>query len=192
MPRILLLALALLFAPSPSRQDQITLEIRVFSGGQDVSGETRITVHRAGDRRAPVAQLTPRTGRLEIPVAPGIYDVQAIRERDGRVVGIRWAERLVVMAYPDEGGHHLEVVNLEAGFGALQVRAKPSTAVPDVTLYAAGQRTKEAAPRFTGDSYALFVVPAGRYDVRSRDAERVAWHADIEVPLDRTRLWIVP
>lgn len=46
--------------------------------------------------------------------------------------------------------------------------------------------------RFAGDSCALFVVPAGRYDARSRDTERVAWHADIEVPLDRTRLWIVP
>src|SRR3972149_1409663 len=85
MPRVLLLALALLSAWSPSRQDQITLEIRVFAGGQEVSGETRITVYRAGDRRAPVAQLTPRTGRLGIPVAPGVYDVQAIpaRERGG-------------------------------------------------------------------------------------------------------------
>lgn len=184
-----LLAFAVFVQPA---QDQVRLEVRVFAGGQEVTGDTRISVHRAGDRGTPVAQRTPQTGRLEIAVAPGIYDVQAIRERDGRVVGIRWAERLVVMAYPDEGGHHLEVVNLEAGFGALQLRAKQSAEVPDVALYTAGQRTKEATARLTGDGYALFVVPAGTYDVRARDGERVAWHAGIDVPLDRTRLLIVP
>lgn len=172
--------------------EPLTLEIRVFAGAQEVTGDTRISVHRAGDRGTPLAQLTPQTGRLEIAVAPGIYDVQAIREHDGRVVGIRWAERLVVMAYPDEGGHHLEVVNLETGFGALQLRGRQSTAAPDVALFAAGQRTKEAAARLTGDGYALFVVPAGSYDVRTRDGERVSWHAGIDVPLDRTRLLIVP
>jgi hypothetical protein len=191
MRRFFILGLALLSA-SAARQEQVTLEVRIFSGAQEVTSETRVTVHRAGERREPLAQSVPRTGRLQIPVAPGIYDVQAIREREDRVVGIRWAERLVVMAYPDEGGHHLEVVNLETGYGALQVRGKQPTAVPDVAIYATGQRAKEATPRLIGDGYALFVVPAGRYDIRSQAGDAVAWHADIDVPLDRTRLWIVP
>jgi hypothetical protein len=124
-------------------------------------------------------------------VDPGIYDVQAIREHDGRVVGIRWAERLVVMNYPDEAGHHLEVVNLDTGFGALQVRTKDAQGVPDVALFAAGERSKEIAPRLTGDDYALFVAPAGNYDLRARKGEREAWHAGLDVPLDRTRLLVV-
>jgi hypothetical protein len=187
-----LLPFAIALSSGAVPQEQVTLEIRVFAGAQEVTGETRISLHRAGERTAPLSQRTPETGRLTIDVAPGIYDVQAIREHDGRVIGIRWAERLVVMAYPDEGGHHLEVVNLENGFGALQVRARESATVPDVALYAAGQRTKEIAARMTGDGYALFVVPAGSYDVQVHEGDRVAWHAGIDVPLDRTRLWIVP
>jgi hypothetical protein len=171
---------------------KLTLEVRVFAGVQDVTNETRVSVHRAGERREPLAQETPREGRLETVVTAGIYDVQAIRESEGRVVAIRWAERLVVMAYPDEGGRHLEVVNLDAGFGALQVRGKNPGPIPDVAIFPAGQRTKEATVRHTGDGYALFVVPAGRYDLRVRTGEQVAWHPDVEVPLDRTRLWIVP
>lgn len=177
---------------APALQEYVVLEVRVFAGLQDVTGETRVSVHRAGERREPIAQEVPRQGRLETRVPPGIYDVQAIRERDDRVVGIRWAERLVVMAYPDEGGRHLEVVNMDAGFGAVQVRTKQPGPPPDVAIFTRGQREKEAATRFTGDGYTLFVVPAARYDLRVRTGDQVAWHADIEVPLDRTRLWIVP
>lgn len=185
----LLVALAL--TGPVQAEPQVRLELRVFAGAQEVTGDTRISVYRAGERATPIAQTTPQTGRLEITVQPGIYDVQAIREREERVVGIRWAERLVVMAYPDEGGRHLEVVNLETGFGALQVRAKEAAGAPDVALFLAGQREKESAPRLTGAGYALFVAPAGSYDVRTRDGEREAWHAGIDVPLDRTRLLIV-
>ena len=189
MVRPFLVAVALL-APWQAPV-QVVLELRVFSGSQEVTGDTRISVYRAGDRGTPVAQATPQGGRLEIAVDPGIYDAQAIREHDGHVVGIRWAERLVVMAYPDEAGHHLEVVNLETGFGALQLRGGDSAQVPDTALFAAGERTKEAATRVAGEGYALFVVPAGSYDVRFRDGAREAWHAGIDVPRDRTRLLIV-
>ena len=184
--------LAVALTAVPQVKDRVTLEIRVFAGAQEVTGETRISVHRAGEHQSPLAQLTPQTGRLELGVAPGIYDVQTIRERDDRVIGIRWAERLVVMAYPDEQGHHLEVVNLETGFGALQVRSKDRPVPPDVALFAPADRATEIATRLTGDGYALFVVPAGGYDVRARYGDRVAWHAGIDVPLDRTRLFIVP
>jgi hypothetical protein len=178
---------ALFQGPTP-----ISLEVRVFEAAEEVSPETRITLYRAGERTAPVAQIPPREGPLVIDVPPGIYDVQAMREQDGRVTNIRWAERLVVMPYPDEAGHHLEVVNFKNGYGALQVRAREAGVVPDVGVYVEGVRDKEAGVRHAGVGYALFVVPAGRYDVQSRMGNKPAWHQAIDVPLDRTRLWLVP
>ena len=62
---------------------------------------------------------------------------------------------------------------------------------PDVALYQAGSRTKEVAIPIAGRTYTLFVVAAGKYDVFVKGA-RSAWHAGIDVPLDRTRLWLVP
>ncbi len=190
MLRLCLAALVLVVVPAG---DVVLLEVRAFAGPREVTNETRITVHQAGDRQHPVAQLTRPAERTEIPVEPGIYDVQAVRERDGRVVAIRWAERLVVMAYPDEEGHHLEVINFESGFGALQVRARADrTRGPDVALFKAADRASEVTQRLAGGAYALFVVPAGRYDVRARDGDRVTWSAGIDIPLDRTRLVVVP
>ncbi len=101
----------------------LTLEIRVFNGAEEVTPLTRVTVHRAGERGDPLAQTLSADGRVALLVPAGIYDVQAIHERDGRVKNIRWANRLVVMPYPDEQGHHLEVINFKNGFGALQVAA---------------------------------------------------------------------
>ena len=190
MLRLCLLALALILAPTDAR---VMLEVRVFAGAHEVTQETRITVHQAADRQSPVAQVTRPSGKVEIPVAPGIYDVQAIRERDGRVVAIRWVERLAVMAYPDEDGHHLEVINLVSGFGALQARSRAApAAVPDVAVYEAGTRTKPVAAPVPGDGYALFVLPAGRYDLRVLQGTRLTWRTGLEAPLDRTRLVIVP
>jgi hypothetical protein len=191
MPATVVLALLLAGTPSQQAQSPIALELRIFNGDAEVTAETRVTVYRAGERSEPVAQV-PGGARIETQVPPGIYDVQAIREVDGNVVNIRWAERLVVMPYPDEGGRHLQVVNFKNGFGALQVRAKGSPEVPDVAIYAGGARDKEAAGRLQGAGYALFVVPAGKYDLRTSTKDRLSWHADIEVPLDRTRLWIIP
>jgi hypothetical protein len=192
MVRTAILALVLSLSawqqPSPAT---IQLEIRVFDGSQDVTGDTRVAVFRAGERTTPLARLQMQDGRKRLDVPEGFYDVQAVRERNGQVLTIRWAERLVVMAYPDEGGRHLEVVNLKPGFGALQVRARGAGA-PDVRLFAEGTRDKEAAPPVSGGEYVLFVVPAGRYDVRTGAAEQADWHTGLEVPLDRTRLWFVP
>jgi hypothetical protein len=153
---VLALTLATAQASAPA---SLTLEVRIFNGPDDVTAESRVVVYRAGDRTQPLARFASRPGSLTAQVTAGFYDVQAIREKDGRVIGIRWAERLVVMAYPDEGGRHLEIVNLRPGFGALQVRRKEGPGAPDVALYAAGGRDKEAAPRIPGEGYALFVVP---------------------------------
>jgi hypothetical protein len=97
------------------------------------------------------------------------------------------------MPYPDEAGHHLEVINFETGYGALQVRGSAGRkSDADVTLFVAGDRTQPAAPPARADNYLLFVVRAGQYDVQIKRGARATWQTGIEVPLDRTRLWIVP
>jgi hypothetical protein len=171
-------------------QKTLTLELRIFDGLEEVTSQTRIKLHRAGERTEVVAQTNPGQPGVELTVGEGIYDAQAIREKGEEVVSIRWANRLVVMPYPDEGGHHLEVVNFKSGFGALQIRS-PDGERPDVAIYHAGSRNKEVAPPIAGRTYTLFVVPAGKYDVFVKGT-RSAWHAGIDVPLDRTRLWLVP
>jgi hypothetical protein len=103
-PMLRLSLLALACAVVPAAPQLLTLEIRVFRGMEEVTAETRITVHRAGERGDPVARAPIGEARAVMRVPPGIYDAQAIQERDGRVVNIRWAERLVVMPYPDEEG----------------------------------------------------------------------------------------
>jgi hypothetical protein len=174
-------------APTPQ---PLTLEVRVFNGPEEVTSQTRVTVHRAGERRESIPHSPTGDGRVQLQVPPGIYDVQAIQERDGRVVNIRWANRLVVMPYPDEQGHHLEVINFRNGFGALQVRAAAG-ALPDVAIFETGKRQKPTTVAFAGPSYALFIVPAALYDLRVRVGDKMTWQNGIEVPLDRTRLAIV-
>jgi hypothetical protein len=201
MPRVLLRAFAVALLAEPTFEaagvraqnaPPIRLELRIFLGADEVSSETRVTVHRAGERTEPVSQITATTGEIALTVPAGIYDVQVIREREGRVANIRWAERLVVMPYPDEAGRHLEVINFTSGFGALQIPTAQAAAVPEIELYPAGQHGRPAATRIDGPAYALFVVPAGRYDVQVRSGSKAVWHTDIEVPLDRTRLWVLP
>jgi hypothetical protein len=176
-------------APSPPT---IELEIRVFDGSEDVTADTRVAVFKAGERETPLARVPLEGGRKALDVPEGFYDVQAVRERDGRVVTIRWAERLVVMRYPDEGGRHLEVINLRPGFGALQIRTKEAGPLPEIALFAEGSRLKPLAPPATGADYALFVVTAGSYDLRIGPTHQPVWQAGIDIPRDRTRLWVLP
>jgi len=180
-----------LIAAQPSAEGALTLELRVFNGAEEVTSQTRVAIHPAGDRGRPLVLLEAGHRTLTASLAPGIYDVQAIRIKDGRVASIRWAERLVVMAYPDERGRHLEVVNFQAGFGALEVRRRDG-AVPDVEVYAPGDHTRSLAAALPGPGSLLFVLPAGPYDVLTRQAGTTVWHAGFEVPGDRTRFWVVP
>jgi hypothetical protein len=138
-------------------------------------------------------QLPGTSGRFELEVPTALYDVQAIRERLGQVVGLRWAERLVVMAYPDERGHHLEVINLKTGFGALAVRP-PDRAPPDwrAALYASGVRDREAARPLSTTRGVLFVAPAGTYDLLVGAPAQPVWIRDLEIPADRTRFTVIP
>ena len=194
MSRRLILAFAIVLANSviaAEPSSDLTLELRVFNGSEEVTAHTRLTVHRAGERGDPLRQSTSADGRVLLQVPQGIYDVQAIHERDGRVLNIRWANRLVVMPYPDEGGQHLEVINFKNGFGALQIRGKPGT-LPNVVLYDVGKRDKPAASPLTTTSYVLFVVRAAPYDLLIRIDGKPSWYPSLDVPLDRTRLWVMP
>jgi hypothetical protein len=190
----LVLTLAAAFAlhdPAAVPAQPLTLELRVFLGAEEVTAQTRATLHRAGDRGEPLLNVAAADGRVIFKIDAGIYDVQAIHEREGRVLNIRWANRLVVMPYPDESGHHLEVINYKNGFGALQVR-EPDGSRPDVALFDPGKRDKPVASPIFGREYALFVVRAGSYDLRAQRAGKSTWYPAIEVPLDRTRLWVTP
>jgi hypothetical protein len=181
------------WSPGQTSGETVRLEIRVFAGTEDVSTRSRVQIHPSGTRTTPVAAVS-RGERHVVEVATGLYDVQAIVEHEGRVVGIRWAERLAVMAYPDEAGDHLEVINVRNGFGALQVRAKDGGPVQgEAMLYPSGSR--DAASRVTPAArtaaWMLFVVPAGRYDlVAGEDLRHEV--PDIEITADRTRLKIQP
>jgi hypothetical protein len=196
MHEALLLAVGVFgFVAAQPTSATLTVEIRVFLGAEEVTGETRVTLHRAGDRVAALPPAPGHDGRHIFTVASGIYDVQAVRERDGRVLNIRWAERLVIMPYPDEGGRHLEVVNFTNGYGALQVKTTRPEGLPELAIFSAGERTRAAAvpiPNRHNDDYVLFVLPAARYDVQIKAGSRPMWHTDLEVPLDRTRLWLIP
>jgi len=180
-----------LIAGQPPADAALTLELRVFNGAEEVTSQTRVAIHRAGDRGRPVVLLEAGHRTLTADVAPGIYDVQAIRIKDGRATAIRWAERLVVMAYPDESGRHLEVVNFQAGFGALEVRRRDQ-ARPDVEVYAPGDHSRSVANALPGTGSLLFVLPAGPYDVLTPEAGAAVWHAAFEVPAGRTRFWLMP
>ena len=190
--RCLLLATGLLLGQNAPAT--LSLEIRVFLGPEEVTAETRVSLHRAGERSTPIPAAQAQPGKHVFTVPQGFYDAQVVRERDGRVLNIRWAERLVVMPYPDENGRHLEVVNFTNGYGALQVRSPRAGDLPELAIFAVGERGKPAATPAArrSDDYALFVVPAGRYDLQVRGAARPTWHPDLEVPLDRTRLWFIP
>ena len=185
-----LLALALLtFLPV---QQSITLEVRTFNGPADVSDATRVVVHRAAQRDQPVGQIHPGA-RPTLSVPPGIYDAQAMREQAGRLANIQWAERLIVMPYPDENGYHLEVINFQTGYGALEVRGSTGRGPEaEVALYTAADHERPAAVPMTTPIYALFVVRTGEYDLLVRRGGLSAWHPRIDIPDGRTRLWIVP
>jgi hypothetical protein len=177
--------------PVPDPAKPLTLELRVFNGTEEVTAQTRTTLHRPDDHGEPLLQGNAVNGRVQLQVPAGIYDVQAIHERDGRVLNIRWANRLVVMMYPDEGGHHLEVINFKNGYGALQIR-DASGGKPDVLIYESGRRDKPAATPVVTSNYLLFILRAGVYDLLSRRAGKSTWYVSVDVPLDRTRLWVPP
>ena len=193
-PLLLLVALLSAGQPAPPRLDDLLLEVRVYDQRLEVTAETRVVVYRAGERDAPVASSAPGQPLHALAVQPGLYDVQALRARADGPHQLRWAERLSVLRYPDEGGRHLEVVNFDQGYGAVQIRFDTGQPPWTGTLYAPDSLTRIDTEPAAGEGYVLFVVPAGPYDIellgggvppRRRTISR------LDVPRGRTRL-IVP
>jgi hypothetical protein len=188
--RILFALLLLLPQDAP-----VNVEFRVFAGTEEITASTRVRIMPTGTRDAPLTLTEGK--RLLASVAPGIYDVQALRVRSGGIIAIRWAERLVVMHYPDEAGRHLEVINFDEGYGALQLRAvKASIGAYDVAVFPTGDRTTQAGDPRHAEDYRLCVLKAGSYDIRVRPAGRAddadaRWLLHIEVPANRTRMKIL-
>src|SRR5687767_9253012 len=90
-------------ATRPDPTAPVSTEFRVFDGAQEVTATTRLRVVLTGKRDGPAIEPA---GPI-VPLVPAMYDVQVLRGREPGVVNIRWAERLAVMHYPDEGGRHL-------------------------------------------------------------------------------------
>jgi hypothetical protein len=192
---LLLVALAAQNAQAPVPKDEapVALQVRIFDGTDEVTANAKLNVYPAGDRTTPLEPTTMPAKGAVFNVKPGFYDVQVIRQEDGRVLSVRWTERLLVIHYPDEAGVHLQVINFKPGFGALQIMPPPGAAPGwSASAYPAGEREQTAGRPFTGSGYTLFVLPAGRYDVELRDGDRVSWLTEVDVPLDRTRLKHAP
>jgi hypothetical protein len=168
----------------PAAEPPLEMAIRVFDGETEVTDQSVVDLHAAGTRNAPIPGRRTDDGVL-FGVPPGSYDAQAILERDGRVVAVRWAERLTAVHYPDEAGRHLEVVNFQGPYGALQVRrpTDPWTArvVWEAMAFRAGDRSLAVANAVAGAGYAVLALPAGSYDIAFRDAGTVRWFEGVEV-----------
>lgn len=177
----------------PAAASHVLTEFRVFNGAEDVTLTSRLRVLPAGSRSAPAIDVERRT----VPLAPAVYDVQAIRTSANGVRSIKWAEGLAILHYPDEGGRHLEVINFQSGYGALQLRAtRGGLAAADVALFPTGDHTELAARALFSNDYVLFVARAGRYDVRVQHADHggagdTHWLLAVDVPAGRTRLKLI-
>ncbi len=177
-------------APAAQAPARVQCEFRAFDGADDVTRETRVRVYPVGRRE----DGTPADNAGRVALAPGLYDVQIIRERGGKVSGIRWVEHLLIVHYPDEGGRHVEVTNFKPQYGALELKMADAAGY-QAAAYAPGDRSRPVAASKPGDGYILIVVPAGRYDVRVTAASSAApdtWLSDVDIPADRTRMRTIP
>lgn len=173
--------------------DTVHLQLRVFEGSDDITREARLLVYPRGQRTGDLKMTLGPDQAFEADVVPGFYDIQIVKERKGQVLGIRWIEQVLVQRYPDEYGRHLQVLNLNSEFGALQIRPSPAEAAAargwSASVHPAGDTTRELGKaRPIGDDL-LVVLPAGRYDIRVNLGDRTTtWIRDVDIPGDRTRL----
>ncbi len=179
-------------AADPGAAATVKLQLLVFDGAENLTREAKLAVYPRGQRTNQIA-LTPSADHVfEATVPTGFYDIQVVRERRGQVVSIRWVEQVLVQNYPDEYGRNLHVLNLNATYGALQVRAGPDAAAAakgwTAVAFAAGT-TREAAKGQVIGGDIILPLPAGRYDIRiTVPGREPVWMRDVDVPVDRTRL----
>jgi len=189
-------------APASLTGDQpapiVRCEFMVFAGAEDVTGETRVRVAPT-DGSSPAITVQPR---VPASLAPGLYDVQAVRVQDDRVVAMRRAERVSVERSPEQGALHVQVINFDPRYGALQIRAAAAGARPptfEAFAYEPASHDRPVARSIQGTTYALLVVPGGIYDVRiesipapDRPRRSDLWLLGVEVSADRSRLKLLP
>lgn len=166
----------------------LSLDVRVFRGATEVTRETTVTVFPAGARtNGRPAPLVP-SGERRMPLSAGQYDVQLVQQTDGKVNGIAWATLRLLVDYPGESGRHLEVLNFDKGWGALQIREAGATSSAPIPWTARLLRKDgtEVARGVAGDGYQVLVAPAGTYELAiSKAATPVRMH-DVEVKANLT------
>ena len=135
--------------------------------------------------------LHPGAGHL-VEVEPGLYDLQIRWRGPDDTVAIEWAEHLSVLRYPDEGGRHIEIVNLQPVFGALLVRPPVAWLETEgdwrVSAFLHGGVGRAGFEPAGGTDHRLFILPAGRYDLVAARGSTELTVTNIEVPAQRTRL----
>ena len=170
----------------------VELIVRVFDERDEITAHCQIAVYTADTRDAPlVPDLRPGTGH-HVEVEPGLYDLQITCREPGDTVVIEWAGHLSVLWYPDEGGHHVEIVNLQPVFGALLVQPPVAWLETDrdwrVSAFLHGGVGRAGFEPVDGTDRQLFILPAGRYDLVAGLGSTQLTVTDVEVPAQRTRL----
>ena len=186
------LSLLLLAALTTGVQDStpLALDVRVFRGATEVTRETNVVVFPTGARtNGREVPLTP-AGERQVRLNAGQYDLQLVQQQDGKVGGIAWTTLRLLVGYPGENGRHLEVLNFDKSFGALQLReyggATPGAPTWQVRLLR--KDGTEVARGVPGDGYRLVVAPAGVYDLAVDRPGRPLHLRDVEVKANLTYL----
>jgi len=167
----------------------LSLHVRVFRGQAEVTKDTTVTVFPAGQRinGRQLAQA-PESSERQLPLAAGQYDLQLVQHQDGKVSGIAWTTLRLLVDYPGEAGHHLEVLNFEKDWGALEVRPDgPHQSGP--TAWRARLQRKdgtEVAQGVAGEGYQVVVAPAGTYDLVIEGGASPVRVPDVEVKANLT------
>lgn len=183
MSALALLWTALVVAGQVSQP--LSLDVRVFRGATEVTRETQVTVFPAGARTNGRPAPLNGSGERRLSLDAGRYDVQLVQQQDGKVHGIAWTTLRLLVDYPGEAGRHLEVLNFDKTWGALQVR--PSAAgAPGWTARLLRKDGTEAARGVAGDGYQVLVAPAGTYDLAIESAGPPVRLRDVEVQANLT------
>lgn len=168
----------------------LALDVRVFRGAVEVTRETKVTVftagHRTNGREAPLIS----TGERQLPLEAGQYDLQLVQHQDGKVDGVAWTTLRLLVGYPGENGRHLEILNFDKAWGAVQLREYGANASgpPAWTARLLRKDGTEVARSVAGDGYQVLVAPAGVYDIAISRPRRPVQLNDVEVKANLTDL----
>lgn len=151
----------------------LSLDVRVFRGAVEVTADTHVTVYAAGTRTNGTRMPAAAGGARLAPLPAGRYDLQLVQQRDGQVIGIAWTSLRLLEDYPGEHQRHLEVLNFEKGWGALQIRqaGRREEGRPSWTTRLLRTDGTEVARGVGGDGYEVLVAPAGTYAVEVTRAD---------------------